>query len=67
MIALSRQKIAHDAALSRKSYSFAGADDIATANSFPPHDVLPDVARRFLADGYPELSRFLSRSSEGWT
>ena len=39
----------------------AGADDPATADSFPPHDVLPDVARRFLADGYPELSRHLSR------
>ena len=43
----------------------AGFDDIATADSFPSHDVLPDVARRFFADGYPELSRFLSRSSEG--
>jgi hypothetical protein len=62
MITFSRRKLAHDSALSRKSYSFAGADDIATADSFPPHDVLPDVARRFFADGYPELSRDLSRS-----
>jgi hypothetical protein len=64
MITFSRRKVAHDAALSRKSYPFAGADDIATADSFPPHDLLPDVARRFLADGYPELSRHLTRTRE---
>jgi hypothetical protein len=48
--------------MSRPGVLRAGFDDPATADSFPPHDVLPDVARRFLADGYPELSRHLSRS-----
>jgi hypothetical protein len=62
MITCSPQKLALMSTMSRKSYSFAGADDIATANEYPHHDVLPDIARRFLADGYPELSRHLSRS-----
>lgn len=61
MITFSRRKLAHDSALSRKSYLFAGADDIATADSYPHWDVLPEAARRFFADGYPELSRDLSR------
>ena len=61
MIFFSRRKLAHDAALSRESYSFAGADDPATADSYPHWDVLPEVARSFYADGYPELSRHLSR------
>ena len=39
----------------------AGADDPATAEQYPHWDVLPDVARSFYADGYPELSRHLSR------
>ena len=38
----------------------AGAEDPATADSFPPHDVLPEVARSLLADGYPELARHLT-------
>ena len=61
MLFFSRRKLAHDAALSRKSYSFAGADDPATADQYPHWDVLPEVARSFYADGYPELSRHLSR------
>ena len=60
MITFSPQKTALMSTMLRKSYSFAGADDIATAHSYPPHDLLPEVARRFLADGYPELSRSLS-------
>jgi len=61
MITWSRRKLAHDAALSRHSYSFAGADDPATADIYPHFDVLPEVARSLLADGYPSLSRDLSR------
>jgi hypothetical protein len=61
MITFSRRNLAHDSALSRKSYSFAGADDPATADSYPHWEVLPEVARSLLADGYPELSRDLSR------
>lgn len=61
MITWSRRKLAHDSALSRKSYSFSGADDPATADSYPHWDVLPEVARSLLAEGYPSLSRDLSR------
>ena len=38
----------------------AGAEDPATAEQYPHYDVLPEVARRLLADGYPELSRHLT-------
>jgi hypothetical protein len=61
MITFSRRKLAHDAALSRKSYSFTGADDIATADEYPHFDVLLEVARSLLAEGYPSLSRHLTR------
>jgi hypothetical protein len=61
MITWSRRKLAHESAMSRHSYSFAGADDIATADEYPHFDVLPEVARSLLADGYPSLSRDLSR------
>lgn len=39
----------------------AGCEDPATAENHPHWDVLPEVARSLLADGYPELSRHLSR------
>ena len=38
----------------------AGCEDDATAEQYPHWDVLPEVARSLLADGYPELSRSLS-------
>ena len=38
----------------------AGCDDPATAEQYPHWDVLPEVARSYLADGYPELSRHLT-------
>lgn len=63
MLLFLRRTLAHDAALSRKSYSFAGADDIAIADEYPQWDVLPDVARSLLADGYPELARHLTLPS----
>lgn len=40
----------------------AGCEDPATAEQYPHYDVLPEVARRLLADGYPELSRDLTRT-----
>jgi hypothetical protein len=61
MITFSRRKLAHDSAMARHGHSFAGADDPATADSYPHWDVLPEVARSLLAEGYPELSRDLSR------
>lgn len=61
MIAFSRRKLAHESAMARHSYSFAGADDIATADEYPHFDVLPEVARSLLAEGYPSLSRHLTR------
>lgn len=64
MITFSPQKLSLMVAMSRKSYRFAGADDPATADDYPHFDVLPEVARQFLADGYPELSRDLSRPLE---
>jgi hypothetical protein len=39
----------------------AGCEDDAIAEQYPHWDVLPEVARSLLADGYPELARHLSR------
>jgi hypothetical protein len=61
VITWSRRKLAHESAMARHSYSFAGADDSATATIYPHWEVLPEVARSLLADGYPELSRHLTR------
>jgi hypothetical protein len=50
-----------DRRFTRLSRLRAGCDDPATADSSPRWDVLPEVARSYLADGYPELSRHLTR------
>lgn len=51
-----------DRRFTRLSRLRANCDDPATADSYPHWDVLPEVARSLLADGYPELSSHLSPS-----